>query len=311
MAHLLVVRLFQTGLVLLGLIAVVVVLTRISGSPVRAMMGESAAATEEAIAELEKEYGLGKPIYQQYFIYLGQLLRGNIGRSITSRRPALEIFAERFPSTLKLAGVTLLIVIPGGIALGTLAAFTKGGLLDTTVRLASAVAQAAPSFWIATVLILVFGVWLDWAPFGGDRGWAYVILPAIAFALYPLAAVLRITRTSVLNVLGEEYVMVARAKGLREWTVVTRHVLRNALLAIVTYVGLIVAAMIVTGTLVIEVIFGWPGVGLRAFTAVVERDHGLLQAFVLIFGAIYALANLLVDLSYGYLDPRTRGDRGS
>lgn len=293
-------------LVLLGVLAIVVVLARLSGSPVRSTLGASPEATEERIKALEKEYGLDKPVYQQYFIYLGQVLHGNLGRSFPSERPTLDIFLERFPLTLKLAGVAIPFVVFGGMLLGTIAALGRGRTADIIIRVVATLFQAIPSFWLAIILILVFGVWLHWAPFGGDRGWTYVLLPAIAVAIYPIAGVIRMTRTAILNVMGEDYINVARAKGLRERTVVARHAMRNALLPITTYVSMVVVSQVLLGGLAVEVVFAWPGVGYRAYQAISERDYGVLQGFVLLFGVIYCCANLLVDLSYAYLDPRTR-----
>ena len=155
-------------------------------------------------------------------------------------------------------------------------------------------------------MIFVFGVWLKWAPFGGDQGWSYVWLPAVAVALFPMAGVVRITRTAVLNTIGQQYITVARSKGLPESRVYFRHALRNALLPIVTYIGIILVSSVLLGAVAVEVVFGWPGIGQRALKAVTDRDLWVLQGFFLLFGGIYALGNLLVDISYAYIDPRIR-----
>jgi peptide/nickel transport system permease protein len=299
-------RVLQTVVVLLGVVFLTVVLARVSGNPVRELMGAGPYSTEERVAEQEEKFGLNKPLYQQYFLYLSQVVRGEFGNSLVSGRSVRGLFWEHFKETLKLTMVAVPIVVIGGITLGTLAASRRGQTVDLIVRILTGIAQAAPAFWVAILLIFSFGVWLKWAPFGGDQGWSYVWLPAVAVSLFPMAGVVRITRTAVLNTLGQQYVTVARAKGLPESTVYLRYALRNAMIPIVTYIGIIVVASILLGAVAVEIVFGWPGIGSRALKAVHDRDLWVLQGFFLAFGGIYALGNLLVDIAYAYIDPRVR-----
>ncbi len=306
MGRLIAVRLLQTVIVLLGVVFLTVVLSRASGSAVRTLIGAGPYSTEERVAQQEAEFGLDKPLHEQYVVYLGQVVRGDFGNSLVSGRPVLDLFWEHLKKTLKLAGVAAPIVVIGGVSLGMLAASRRGRGTDIVVRLLTGASQAAPAFWVAILLIFVFGVWLKWAPFGGDQGWSYVWLPAVAVALFPMAGVVRITRTAVLNTLGQQYITVARSKGLPESKVYFRHALRNALLPIVTYIGIILVSSVLLGAVAVEVVFGWPGIGQRALKAVTDRDLWVLQGFFLLFGGIYALGNLLVDISYAYIDPRIR-----
>ena len=299
-------RLLQTVIVLLGVVLLTVVLSRESGSAVRSLVGAGPHATEAVIAEQEEKFGLDRPIYTQYFVYLGQVVRGDFGRSLVSGRSVLDLFWERLQETLKLAAVAVPIVVIGGVGLGTLAAWRRGRAVDILIRFFAGISQAAPAFWLGILFIFIFGVELGWAPFGGDRGLSYVWLPGIVVALFPLAGVIRITRTAVLNTLGQQYITVARAKGLSEPAVFIGHALRTALLPIVTYIGIIVVSSVLLGAVAVEVVFAWPGIGNRAFEAVQDKDLWVLQGFFLLFGAIYAFANLIVDISYAYIDPRIR-----
>jgi len=299
-------RLLQTVVVLLGVVLITVVLSRESGSAVRSLIGAGPHATEEVVREQEEKFGLDKPVYEQYFIYLGQVVQGEFGRSLVSGRPVLDLFWERLQITLKLAAVAVPIIVIGGVTLGTLAAWRRGSPIDIGIRLFAGMSQAAPAFWVGVLFIFIFGVELGWAPFGGDRGLSFVWLPGVVVALFPLAGVTRITRTAVLSTLSQQYITVARAKGLSEPAVFVGHALRTALLPIVTYIGIVLVSSVLLGAVAVEVVFGWPGIGLRAYQAVNDRDLWVLQGFFLLFGGIYAFANLIIDISYAYIDPRIR-----
>ena len=256
---------------------------------------------------MEERIGLNKPLYVQYWRFLSDAATGNFGRSLQYGDTSVaELFNERLPATLQLAGAAMLITFGLGIPLGIGAALTRGGWLDVVFRWFAAIAQATPSFWLAFVLIAVVGVWLKWLPFAGREGPESVILPAIAVAMFPFAGVMRLTRSGMLEVLGEEYIFFARAKGLSERWVILRHALRNALIPVVTFSGIIIVSNFLVGSLAVEVVFSWPGVGRLAFESVVLRDFPTLQGLTLIFATMFVVANLLVDISYALLDPRIR-----
>ena len=297
-------RIWQSLVVLVVVTLLVFLLGRISGNPARLLLPID--ATQEQVLALEEDLGLHKPLHYQYGLFLGRVLKGDLGRSYVNGRSVGELFWERFPATLELTGVAMAIVIFAGIPLGVGAALNRGGVIDLVARWFSALAQATPSFWLAFVLIAIFGVWLRWLPFVGREEGMSVILPAIAVAMFPLAGVVRLTRSGLLEVLAEEYIFFARAKGLRERVVVLRHALRNALIPVVTFMGVIIVGNFLIGSLSVEVVFAWPGVGYLAWQSVIMRDFPTLQGLVLIFAVLFVIANLAVDVSYAFLDPRIR-----
>ena len=295
----------QAILVLIVASFAVFLLGRLSGSPAALMLPVD--ATEEQMRAFEIEIGLDKPLYVQYWRFASAAATGDFGHSLQwGSNPVSELFIERLPATLQLAGAAMLITFGLGIPLGIGAALTRGRWLDTVFRWFAAIAQATPSFWLAFLLIAVVGVWLGWLPFAGREGIQSVVLPAIAIAMYPFAGVMRLTRSGMLEVLGEEYVFFARAKGLSERLVILRHALRNALIPVVTFSGIIVVSNFLVGSLAVEVVFAWPGVGRLAYESVVLRDFPTLQGLTLIFATMFIVANLIVDISYALLDPRIR-----
>ncbi len=297
-------RFLQSIAALLALSVFVFIMARISGSPADYLLPID--ATPEEVEALEDELGLNEPQLYQYGLFLFNILKGNLGESVYNGRDVTTVFFERFPATLQLTLIGVGIVFIGGIGLGILSALHRGKWIDTVVRTFAAIAQATPSFWLALILMLVIGVRLEWLPVAGRGGWEHTIMPSFTMSLFALAGILRLTRSGMLDVLGQEYVTFARSKGLPERIVVIRHALRNALIPVATFGGIVMVSTFLAGSIVIESIFAWPGVGQLAYLATIDRDYPTLQGVTLIFGGMFIFANFLVDLSYFYLDPRIR-----
>ena len=307
MRRLFVVRGFQSLLTLFALSVIVFSLGRFTGSPVALLAPPT--ANQARLEQIERELGLDRPLHIQYGIYMAHTLQGDLGRSLSSDQPVWDLFKRRVPATMHLTVVGLGIILLLGVPLGVVAALNRGRVLDHVVRIFASFGQAAPTFWLGLILLTVFGVWLNILPPAGREGWAgwrHVIMPAFVLGAFPLAGVVRLVRSSMLQVISSDYIMVARSKGLSERVVIGRHALRNALLPTVTFMGIILVTHFLTGAVVVETIFAWPGVGALAFESVVLRDFPVLQAMVLISGAWFVLASFVVDISYRILDPRVR-----
>jgi peptide/nickel transport system permease protein len=282
----------------------VFLLVRLAGNPAVYLLPEY--ATEEDLARITKELGLDRPLPEQYRIFLFNALRGDLGRSIYgAQSPVLETILQRLPASLELASIALLISVLVGLPLGVLAATKKGSFLDTSARVLSLLGQSAPPFWLGIVLMYIFAVWLGLLPTSGYGGIKYFILPAITMSTVCVAAITRLTRSSMLDVLNCEYIKLARIKGLSERVVIWKHVLRNSLIPVVTFIGQFLPTMI-TGALVIETVFSWPGIGRLAYDAAVQSNYPVLQGVVLFITLLFVLLNLGVDILYAYLDPRIR-----
>jgi peptide/nickel transport system permease protein/oligopeptide transport system permease protein len=295
-------RLLFTVPVLLGVLFVVMLtLDLIPGDPVALMLGD--AATKETVAQFREHLGLDKPLLVRYLQYLGQVARGDLGRSIQQNRPVVDELAEAWPATVQLALAALVLAAVVGIASGIVSAVWPNSVFDAISRLASLFGLSMPVFWTGLVMIVVFAFWLPWFPVGGTGSPAHLVLPAIALALPSIAMIARMTRSSVLEVLREDYVRTARAKGVGERLVVVKHALRNAAIPILTLVGL-QAGQLMGGAVLTETVFAWPGLGRLMVKAIFARDYILLQGAVLIFAVAFVVINLVVDLSYGALDPR-------
>lgn len=257
-------------------------------------------------AELEhtrQQLGLDQPPVQRYLAFLTDAVQGDLGTSLTTGRPVATELLERFPATLQLAGAAMLIAVVIAIPLGVLAAVRRNTLLDQLTRGGALLAASIPNFWLALLLIIAFSVMLGWLPSAGHGGLGHVILPALALGTGEAAILARLARSSLLEVLGEDYVNAARAKGVPEWLVIIRHALRNALAAVVTQLGLIFAFLLAYSAIV-EIIFVWPGIGRLAVQAIHQRDYPLIQGFVVFAGTVFVLVNLVIDLVYLKLDPR-------
>jgi len=282
---------------------VVFVLVRATGDPVRILMGTNASPQD--VARVRAHLGLDRPLAEQYLRFVGNALRGDFGRSIPFRRPAIDLVVERLPATVQLIGLSFVLSLAIALPLGVYCAVYRGSALDYAGRTFAALGQAIPPFWFGLVLILVCAVHLRLVPTCGRGTLANLVLPTVTLGWYFAVALMRLTRSSMLDVLGTEYVKLAHMKGLYERQVIWKHAFRNAALPVVTFAGLLLVAMI-NAAVTVEVVFAWPGVGSLIVESVVSRDFPTVQAGVMLITALYALSGLVVDVMYGYLDPRIR-----
>lgn len=275
----------------------------VPGDPVDVMLGESAnMADREA---LRADLGLDQPLVNQFGSYLAKLMHGDLGLSIHTQTPIIDLIQARYPATLKLALLSLLIGIVIGVPLGIFAALKAGHWQDFVVTIVSVRLSAMPAFWLGPVLMLIFAVWLGWLPVSGMDSGTSIILPAVTLGFGLSAILTRMTRTSLLEVLNDDYIRTARAKGLSERTVILRHALRTALLPIITIVGLQMGSLL-AGTVITETIFSWDGLGRLLVESIEKRDYPVTQACVLIIALSYVLVNLATDVLYRLADPRVR-----
>ena len=275
----------------------------VPGDPVEVMLGESASVADRQA--LRADLGLNQPLIQQFGQYLTALSRGDFGKSIHTKTPIIELIKARYPATLKLALLSLLIGLGIGIPLGIYAALKAGHWQDLVVTLVSVRLSAMPAFWLGPILMLVFAVWLGWLPVSGMDSCTSIILPALTLGFGLSAILTRMTRTSLLEVLNDDYIRTARAKGLSEPTVIVRHALRAALLPIITIVGLQMGSLL-AGTVITETIFSWDGIGRLLVESIEKRDYPVTQACVLVVALSYVLVNLFTDILYRFTDPRVR-----
>ncbi|HEX5814278.1 MAG TPA: ABC transporter permease [Methylomirabilota bacterium] len=296
-------KVFHTAFVALGVVTLAFAALRLSGDPAATMLPGD-ASVEELVA-LRHQLGLDRPLWLQYVQFLGGALTGDFGTSFRHQQPALPLVLERLPATLELAGAALALAVALALPLGILAAVYRGRLLDVLAMAFAVVGQATPYFWMGIMLILVVSVELGWLPTSGRGGVERLILPAVTLGTHFAASLARLTRTSMLEVLGQQFVTTARAKGLSEWSVVLAHALKNAAVPVVTLIGLQFGTLL-GGAVVTETIFAWPGVGRLAVQSVFVRDYPVVQAGVFVLALTFVAINLLVDLLYGVLDPRIR-----
>jgi len=275
----------------------------VPGDPVDVMLGESANMADRAA--LRADLGLNQPLIQQFGHYVAKLMQGDFGQSIHTQTPIVELIKARYPATVKLALLSLLIGIVIGVPLGVFAALKAGHWQDFVVTIVSVRLSAMPAFWLGPVLMLIFAVWLGWLPVSGMDTGTSIILPAITLGFGLSAILTRMTRTSLLEVLNDDYIRTARAKGLSERTVILRHALRAALLPIITIVGLQMGSLL-AGTVITETIFSWDGIGRLLVESIEKRDYPVTQACVLIVALSYVLVNLVTDILYRLADPRVR-----
>lgn len=296
-------RLVQSVVTLLLLSVVVFVLARATGDPLALVL--PMVATEEDFANARRYLGLDRPLPVQYFTFIGHAAIGDFGTSIRARRPVGELIRERLPNSLALAAFAMAVSLAFAVPLGVLAAVWKGTAVDLTARVLAALGQSLPTFWVGIVLIEVVAGRLGWLPAGGTGSLAHYVLPGFTLGWFVIAGLMRLLRSSMLEVLDADYVTTARAKGAAEVTVVWRHALRNALIPVVTFAGLYVA-ILVTTAIVVETVFAWPGMGRLAYEAITARDFPVIQAVVLVTAVIVVAVNLVVDVLYVYIDPRIR-----
>jgi ABC-type dipeptide/oligopeptide/nickel transport system permease component len=318
-------RLLALVVILLGVSVLVFMLVHLApGDPVRIMLGEEATVAD--VERLNRVYGFDQPLPVQYWRWLRSAVQGDLGMSIRQQLPVSTIILERMPATIELSLWSMLISIGVGVPLGVLSAVRRNTWIDFGSMFAALVGVAAPNFWVGLILLSQVALYVAWLPIGGrgpafgDAMWAlvtrldgallwdhvrYMILPALALGTSLMAVITRLTRSSLLEVLGKDYVRTARAKGLRGLTIVYGHALKNAMLPVVTVVGVQFGALL-GGAIVIEVVFSWPGVGRLIVNAISQRDFPVVQGSVLMLAVVFAFVNLLVDLSYGLINPRVR-----
>jgi peptide/nickel transport system permease protein len=297
------IRLLQGLLALLLVSVIVFSLSRLSGDPVSLLIDPQ--ATPEQVAELRKELGLDKSYPEQYLIFITNALRGNFGESIWYKEPAIDIFLEKLPNTLQLGGASLILTLLIAIPIGVLSAVKKNSFLDQFGKIFALLGQSAPIFWLGLVLMLIFAVMLRLLPTSGTGDFKHLILPAITLGWYGNALIMRITRSSMLDVLDSEYIKLARLEGLPEWKIIWKHAIKNAAIPIVTTVGLLLISLI-SGAVVTETVFAWPGVGRTLVDSVTRRDFPVIQTTVLMIAFGVVVINLLIDVLYAYIDPRIR-----
>lgn len=294
---------------LLGVITLSFLLLHfVPGDPVELMLGERAPAADKE--NLRRALGLDLPIGEQYTQYLGKLAHFDMGRSLAMRSPVSSEIAKHFPATVELALTALLIAIAWGLPFGVWAAVKAGGWRDHAANTVALLGMSVPGVFLGPILIYLFAIQLDWFPVSDRGSLAHLVLPACSLALPLGAVILRMTRASVLDVLNEDYIRTARSKGLGDGKIYFKHALRNALIPIVTIVGLQLSALL-TGTVVTETIFDWPGIGSLVFTAIQRRDYPLVQGCVLFVASIYVMVNLLTDFMYGVVNPKVRSGGGT
>ena len=298
-------RLVQTIVTLFVISALVFGLVRLTGSPIDVML--PIEASPEMRADLTRELGLDQPLYVQYFVFVQKLAQADLGMSIRTKKPVTELLMQRLPNSLQLVGISMLISLLIAFPLGVIAATLRGGIWDALARGVALFGQSIPTFWAGIVLIYIFAIQFGLLPAGRQGTFANLILPALTLGLFGfmLAGVVRLLRDSMIEVLDSEFVKFARIKGVSETIVVWKHALTNALIPVVTFVGFYFGILI-SGTVVVETVFAWPGIGRLAYEAVQWRDYPVIQGVVLLVSAITLLTNLVVDILYGYLDPRIR-----
>lgn len=290
--------------VVLGVVTVVFLIVHlIPGDPVEIMLGEQALAVDKEA--LRHEMGLDKPIHLQYVAFLKGLVRGDLGQSLHTKQPVLTSIARRLPATIELAAAAMAVALLLAIPLGLLAAYKKDSLVDQGSMLFALLGISMPNFWLGPLLIIVFSLKLGWFPVSGRGSLAHVVLPAITLGTAMAAILTRMTRASMLDVIQSDYITAARAKGVRESLVVLKHAFRNALIPVVTIVGLQIGGLL-AGSIITETIFAWPGIGRLTIQAINARDYPLVQGCVLIIALGYVLVNFATDLLYGLIDPRIR-----
>jgi ABC-type dipeptide/oligopeptide/nickel transport system permease component len=296
-------RLWQSLLVLFGVSVVVFLILHLTGDPAALLLPPD--ATAEDIARFRTAMGFDDPVAVQYLRFLKGAVRGDFGESLRHGEPAMPLVVERLPATFQLAGAGLLIALGLAIPVGIISAMKRNTAVDYVATVAALLGQAMPTFWLGIMLILVFSVRLNWLPSSGRGGLEHLILPAITLGLFTTARITRLTRSGMLEVLAQDYIRTARAKGLGESPVVWKHALKNASIPIVTIVGIDLGTLL-GGSVITETIFAWPGVGRLSVQAIFNRDYPVVQSAVFLLASTFVIVNFLVDIVYTYLDPRIR-----
>jgi peptide/nickel transport system permease protein len=301
-------RLFYLVPVWLGISLIAFALANMTpGDPARLALQRELGRqpTAEETADARDRLGLDDPAPVRYVRWLGDAVTGDLGESYRTGKPVLSSLAERFPMTLQIAGGGLVLAIAIAIPIGIVAAVYRRGPIDHLSRILALLGASMPSYWVAYLLILLLSVRLGWLPVAGSETWKHAIMPAVTLGIGGSASLMRLTRAEMLETLGQDYIRTARAKGLRNRTMLVRHALRNTMIPISTVLGMRFAGML-GGAVIVETIFSWPGIGKLVVDAIFDRDYPMIQGFVLFMGTVFLLVNLLVDLGYGLIDPRIR-----
>jgi peptide/nickel transport system permease protein len=292
------------GVILVMAFLVMLILDIVPGDPAALMLGEN--ATEEMVQELRRQLGMDKPLLIRYADYIWKVLHGDLGRSVREMAQVSHLIWDAFPNTILLTAAGMFLTLIIGVPLGLVSGAKPGSWFDHSSRIISLIGLCMPVFWIGLVLMFIFSLKLRWFPVGGTGSLKHLILPSVTLASYSVASLARMTRSSLLEVLGEDYIRTARAKGLAYWVVIIRHAFGNALIPIITLFGMQVGYLM-GGAILTETVFAWPGLGRLMVGAILDRDFPLLQGTILVFASCYILINLLVDLSYGLIDPQVSG----
>lgn len=296
-------RVLSSALVLFVVVTAVFFFMRLAGDPVTALVGDN--ATEQDVLEARQRLGLDRPVMDQYVTYLSGVLHGDFGSSYRFGTPALPLVLERLPATLKLSVIALALTVLVAVPIGVISALKPGSIIDTVSRMVAVIGQTVPVFWLGILLIILFAVRLAVLPAGGLDTWQSLVLPGIALSAYSIPLTMRLSRSSMLEVLGQDYIRSARAKGVSRIRVLVNHALRNASIPIVTVVALR-AGHILSGAVVLEQVFAYPGMGRLAVQSMLLSDYNVIQAFVFVTALIVVSINLVVDIAYGVIDPRIR-----
>jgi peptide/nickel transport system permease protein len=290
--------------VLLTSLVVFLMLYLIPGDPASIYLGENQASPER-LEQIREQLGLNRPLYVQFGDFLWKAVQGDLGRSIQTNRPVIQEIGDRFPNTVTLAIAAMVLAIVFGVTLGVLAGLKQNTWIDTLLMLSALAGVSIPVFWLGLLFIMVFAVWLGWLPATGEGGWRGLILPAVSLAALSTATLARLVRSSIIEVLGQDFLRTSRAKGLHQSAIVVRHALPNALIPVVTVIGLQFGNLL-SGAVITESVFARPGLGKLVVDSIQNKDFPAVQGVILVLATIYVVVNLIVDLSYAVIDPRIR-----
>lgn len=296
-------RLFYSLIAIVGIVVVVFVIVRMLGDPAVLMLSHEAPL--EALEAFRREHGLDRPIWEQLGKFMLDVLRGDLGRSLRHSEDVVSLLLQRLPLTMQLAGAAFVLSLVLAVPLGVLAARYRGTFRDRSLMVMAVLGQSVPDFWLGLMLMLVFGVVLKWVPISGSGSWQHLVLPAVTLSVFPLARTTRLVRSGMIEMLNQDFVRTARAKGLSDAKVVYKHALRNALIPVVTIIGLEIGSLL-GGAVIVETVFAWPGMGRFLVQALNNRDFPVIQAGVLFLALSKVAVNLAVDLLYSTVDPRVR-----
>lgn len=301
-------RLFMMLPVLLGVIIIVFTIMYVTpGDPARMLLGDG--ATPEAVENLREEMGLNQSYIVQLAKYIKGVATGDLGKSYSSGKPVIQELLERFPTTIKLAVLSVLISLAIGLTMGIISATRQYSIFDKIATSIALLGVSMPTFWAGLMAVIVFSVWLGWLPASGSYGWQYWILPSFVLGFHSAASIMRMTRSSMLEVIRQDYIRTARAKGQKEWIVITVHALRNALIPVVTVAGMQFGALL-GGSILVESVFAIPGLGKFIIDSIKTRNSPVVQGGVLMLALSFSLVNLVIDIVYGYIDPRIKSQFG-